>query len=300
MKVAVIMPAFNAEALIGEAISSVVAQTFADWRLVVVDDGSSDGTVSVARSHADRRVQVIETEHRGLPAAARNVGIAASTSDYVAFLDADDVWYPAKLERQVALLEERPDVGVVYCLADGIRDGVRSPVESETPEGDIFERLVHGNPIHNSSVVVRRALLESMGALDEDPRLRGTEDYELWLRLSLVTRFACAYERLVAYRATPGGLGSDPVRMQRGALAALEKVRRLRPDRFAELGSEFARSVAIMTLIGGDARVARRDLAAVVRRSPSDARAWKWLLLSLLGQRLVVRLHVARWRRALR
>jgi cellulose synthase/poly-beta-1,6-N-acetylglucosamine synthase-like glycosyltransferase len=296
VKVAVVMPAYQAAAEIGDAIGSVLNQTVTDWQLVVVDDGSTDETAAVAESFADPRVAVVRREHCGLPAAGRNAGIAASSSELVAFLDADDLWHPEKLRRQLALLRERPDVGLVYTLADALRGDRREAVASATPEGDALAALVLGNPIHNSSVVVRRELLERVGPLDEDPALRGTEDYELWLRLACETAFACVHEPLTTYRRRPGGLGSDATRMERGALVALRKAEARSPGRFADvLDADRRRTLAVLAYLVGEG--SGRELLAAALRQPADPVAWKWVALSLLGRRGVARLRARRWRR---
>ena len=297
-RVAIVMPAFEAEDEIRHAIDSVLAQTYSDWQLIVVDDGSTDGTADVARSVSDPRIAVVTLEHTGLPAAARNAGISATGSEFVAFLDADDVWEPTKLELQVALMDARPEVGLVYSYADHLVDGERRRVDWEPLGDDAFAQLSGGNALYNSTVILRRALLEQFGLLDEDPRLRGTEDYALWLRLAGRTEFACVPERLLLYRVRPDGLGRDGLRMAAGVLIALEKELAASPGRFERLGPTFLREYGIRRFLNGFPGAGRPELLAALRLDRGDPRTLKWLALSLLGRRIVRALVAWKIRRA--
>ena len=151
--VTVVMPAHDASAFIGEAIESVLAQTFEDWELVVVDDGSTDGTAGVVASYDDPRIRLLAIEHSGLPAIARNHALASSDSRHVAFLDADDLWRPHKLARQLAVFDSRPEVGLVHTNFEQLSDGVLEPyvpppqLRASGPE---FDRLAVGHYIANS------------------------------------------------------------------------------------------------------------------------------------------------------
>lgn len=112
-KVSVVIPAFNALRYLPRTVDSALAQSFGDFEVLIVDDESTDGTADWVRTIADRRVRLLEQKNQGA-AAARNAGIRQARGEYIAFLDADDLWEPAKLERQVACLDARPEVGVVY------------------------------------------------------------------------------------------------------------------------------------------------------------------------------------------
>lgn len=239
-------------------------------------------------------MRVVRLPHSGLPAVARNRGVAETTAPYVAFLDADDVWLPAKLVRQVALLDGASDVGVVHCRS--VHDGPAGEVEPELPEtprapGAMFPLLATRNFVHNSAVVVRRDLLQRFGPLDEDPRLRGNEDYDLWLRLAPHTGFACVEQPLLRYRVHERGISSDRVVMGAGAILALEKAQLRDPGLFAGLGADFLRNVGIARCVAGLRGRGRRDLLASLRRQPLSLLAWKWLALSLLPARLIERLR---------
>jgi glycosyltransferase involved in cell wall biosynthesis len=280
--VTVVMPAHDAAAFVGEAIESVLAQTFADWELVVVDDGSTDRTHGVVAAYDDPRIRLIEIEHSGLPAVARNRGLAASESRYVAFLDADDLWRPHKLARQLAVLDSRPEVGLVHTGFEQLRDGVLEPY-LPPPElsgnGPQFERLAVGNYIANSSVLLRRDMLTRHGFFDEDPRLRGTEDFELWLRLSPHTTFAYVEEPLLVYRIHATNLGRGE-QMGLGLVTALEKMEQIQPELVAGMGPSYWRTLGYYRLHFGLEGRGRRELLLALRRDPRDRLAWRWLARS--------------------
>ena len=280
--VTVVMPAYDAAAFIGEAIESVVAQTFTDWKLIVVDDGSTDATPDVVDACEDPRVRLLAIEHSGLPAVARNRGLASSESTHVAFLDADDLWRPRKLELQLAALDSRHDVGLVHTGFEQLREGALEPVvhlPGLTAGGPQFERLAVGNYIANSSVLLRRDLLTRHGAFDEDPRMRGTEDFELWLRLSPHTTFAYVDEPLLVYRVHPGNLGQGR-QMGLGYVTVMEKMEQLYPDRVAGLGVPYWRMLGYHRSYFGLEGRGRRELLRVLRRHPRDRFAWRWLVRS--------------------
>jgi glycosyltransferase involved in cell wall biosynthesis len=280
--VTVVMPAYDAAEFIGESTESVLAQTFSDWELVVVDDGSTDGTSGVVAAYDDPRIRLLTIEHSGLPAVARNCGLAASESRYVAFLDADDLWRPEKLTRQVAVLDSRPELGLVHTGFEQLRDDGLEPYlppAGSTAGGPQFERLAVGNYIANSSVLVRRELLDRYGFFDEDPRLRGTEDFELWLRLSPRTTFGYVAEPLLVYRLHAANLGRGE-QMGLGLVTALEKMERIHPGAVASMGASYWRTLGYYRLHFGLEGRGRRELLLALRRNPRDRLAWRWLARS--------------------
>lgn len=282
--VTVVMPAHDAAPFIGEAIESVLAQTFSDWELIVVDDGSTDGTAEVVSAYDDPRLRLLTIEHTGLPAVARNRGLASSKSPHVAFLDADDLWRPQKLARQLAVVDSRPEVGLVHTNFEQLRDGVLEPIvppSGLTSSGPQFERLAVGNYIANSSVLLRRDLLARHGPFDEDPCLRGTEDFELWLRLSPHTTFAYVDEPLLVYRLHDSNLGQGK-QMGLGYVTVMEKMERLHPDLVAGLGVRYWRMLGYHRCYFGLAGRGRREFLRVLCRDPRDPFARTWLARSFL------------------
>jgi glycosyltransferase involved in cell wall biosynthesis len=186
--VSVVIPCYNAGAYLAEALASVAGQRRPAREVIVIDDRSTDDSVAIAQAHGAR---VLELPANGGAAAARNAGIAAASSDVVAFLDADDYWAPDHLERVVALLDRFPDVGLAFGLERRFGAWTGEDVAYLPPETpvDAFWACLRRNPISNSGVVVRRAELVAIGGYDAG--IRYAEDYDLWLRLSTRTRFAC-------------------------------------------------------------------------------------------------------------
>lgn len=225
--VAVVIPAYNAAAFLPTALQSLQQQTHRPAEVVVVDDGSTDGTAAIAEQHG---ATVIRQSQRG-PGAARNRGIQATRSPLVAFLDADDWFAPAKLGRQVARLVE---LGAMAICADAwiVRgDSVeRSKNEQRIVPGVLtLERLLQANPVICSTVLVRRDALEQAGPFDEDPELIATEDYDLWLRIARREPIAYMAEPLTFYRVHDHSLSAN-ARFLRGVDRIMDKMERVFGD----------------------------------------------------------------------
>jgi glycosyltransferase involved in cell wall biosynthesis len=199
--VSVIVATYNYGRYLAGALDSALGQTFGDFEVLVIDDGSTDDTQEVVlRYLADPRVRYYRTDHVG-QAATKNTGIRLARAPLVAFLDADDLWLPAKLERQVALFRRDPGLGVAYTRRLVIDEHGRE-VAYEHPavhRGRILEAIFRSNGfVCFSSVVVRRAVLDDVGLFDETLPL--AIDYDLWLRVGLRYRFDYVDEPLVKYR----------------------------------------------------------------------------------------------------
>lgn len=206
--VSVVIPTYNRAGVLGEAVTSALHQTAAPLEVVVVDDGSTDDTPSVCRRYP---VVYRRIDNSGGPARPRNVGIRVARGSVIAFLDADDVWLPHKLEAQVAKLQH-PDVGLVYADMEIWEEGRRHEetffAQATPREGDVLVPLLAGNFVPTSTVLVRRRLVEEVGGFDEHPELHGVEDYHLWLRLAARSvRFAFVPHPLARYREVHGSLG---------------------------------------------------------------------------------------------
>lgn len=211
-RVSIIMPAYNAEGFITDAIDSVIAQTFVDWELLIVDDGSTDGTKEVINAyiHKDPRIRYYH-QANGKQGKARNLGIINSTGDYIAFLDADDYWIRTKLETQIAVFEKYCHVALVCTNGYSFeteREDVRSTWCSLSagiigPEQGLHSML-RSNFILNSSVVLRRSVFEKVDYFSEYDKVQAAEDYDLWVRL-LENDFSFYFvdESLTAYRKHP-------------------------------------------------------------------------------------------------
>ena len=228
----VVIPAYNAARFVRRAVESVLAQTAPAAEIFVVDDCSTDGTAEAARA-ADPRVVVVRNAVNLGTAGSRNAGIAAAATGLIAQLDADDVWHPGKLARQLALLDRHPDLvaactdfrsvdpaGVPVGWAGGMLARMRSfgvtptdigPAETRL-DGPVTEAMIRGlSFFHMSSMVVRRTAYDAAGVFD--PAYRGPEDLDMWLRLTRVGRVGFIDEILVTVEARPDSVGHQTVKM---------------------------------------------------------------------------------------
>jgi glycosyltransferase involved in cell wall biosynthesis len=220
MQISVIIPAFNRAYCLGKAIDSVLAQTTPVHEIIVVDDGSTDGTQELVARYKGQ-VDYVWQENRGL-SAARNVGIAKSTGSWLAFLDSDDWWHPEKLTLQVQALENNPDAALVYVdywqyYADGRVD------KAELPEpAALWPRLRYNNPLAaGSTMLVRKAALMEVGTFDES--LRAAEDWDILVRLRVRMPFAHVAQALVYITISDTSLSSDPEVMLSNCEKVLKK-----------------------------------------------------------------------------
>lgn len=249
-KVSIIVPAFNAEATLGATLASLRAQRYPDFEIVVVDDGSTDGTAALVRAIDDPRIRLISQANRGL-AGARNSGIHAARGAYIGLCDADDLWRADKLAAHVRHLDFCPEVGISYSGsaligADGAPLGLaqRPRLSTVSPE-HIFER----NPIGNgSSPVIRRETLRAIAWRPEgeterdwyfDETFRQSEDIECWLRIALTTDWQIAGipGALTYYRINPHGLSAAAGRQYDSWERMVEKLTPLAPAFFAAHGA---------------------------------------------------------------
>ena len=203
--VSVVLPTFNRLRFLRPAIESVYAQTFADWELIIADDGSDLETKQYLQSLTDDpRVKVVWLRHTGRPSMVSNAALLKAAGEYVAFLDSDDLWATRKLERQIETLRARVSCRWSYTAflrVDG--SGNPLPEEAQRPwvphEGDIFEQVVRGRAsIRTPSVLATRQLIAQAGGFNEG--LLSGEDYDLWLRLAFYSEVAIVDEPLVYVR----------------------------------------------------------------------------------------------------
>ena len=184
--VSVVIPTHNRADLIGEAILSVLDQTFENFDVHIIDNGSTDNTKAVIDSFADDRLHYFWQEDSGLPADSRNVGISRSRGEFIAFLDSDDSWLPDKLERQVEAMRANPNCGIVTsnytCAGDHPLNG-KTTLRKKIPTGKVFEKLLRANFICASMAMVRRSALQKAGVFDPNPSICCSEDFDLWLRI---------------------------------------------------------------------------------------------------------------------
>jgi glycosyltransferase involved in cell wall biosynthesis len=268
----IVIPAYNVERYVGDAIASALGQTMREIEVIVVDDGSTDKTAGVAAAFEDPRL-VIKRKPNGGLSSARNAGIAAARGKYIGFLDGDDLWHPTKAERHVTKMEADATIGLSYSYSDYVED-------DGTPTGRILfsklsrpslEQMIRRNHVGNGSApVVRASCFRAVGTFDES--LRSCEDWEMWVRLLRDSRTVALLipEVLTSYRIVATSLSMDFAGFLRGAELAAAKIKAQTPQ------------------VG--ARVVRRGLATCYRIAGTKAlhSGRRSEALRLIGQALAL------------
>ena len=218
-KVSVIVPAYNVGGYIADSLTSLEQQSFRDFEVLIVNDGSTDNTVDIVKQFTERdnRFRLLQKENGGL-ASARNCGIAHAQGEYIALLDSDDIYYPEKLATHVSCLDRSREIGVVYSASRAIRDDGRETfmvLSGKPVKSDPLLALLCKNFIgHGSNAVFRRCIIDEIGGFDEN--LRSSEDLDFWLRVAATRRwqFYRLSEVLCCYRVRPSGLSFDIQQME--------------------------------------------------------------------------------------
>jgi len=290
--ISVIIPAFNAATFVRETIDSVFGQSVQPQEIIVVDDGSTDGTAAILESYGDR-IRVL-SGRRGSAAVARNAGARVAAASWLAFVDADDLWLPDKLEHQLAVAAADERVALVYT--DRYNIGTRG----DLPEiqgsiqplygGDVFlDLLMLGNHITLSSVLVRADVFFELGGFSES--LRNAEDWDLWIRVAERHHIVPCLEPLVRYRLHSGMKSSNPRHMQVARRAVIKRALAL--PRSRQLPATTIRRIEGATALTNASDAARRgarglawqELARSVAAWPFDPDLYKETLRILLRRR---------------
>jgi len=294
--VSVIVPAYNSEGTLDETLGSVRAQSYRLLEIIVIDDGSTDGTAAIAERHADEdaRVRLIRKSNGGV-ASARNRGIDEATGTLIAPVDADDLWHPEKIERQLAVLNSHENVGLVYCWFAKIDEESRiTHLEGRSVyEGDVLADLcLHSIVGNGSTPLMLRSALVAAGGYDESLRARcaqGCEDYKLYLRIAEDYNYALVRAYLVGYRQSHKSMSRDQRQMLRSRDLVMEEIGAARPDLLAQLQRGRARQLRAMishSLADGEHGIARDLLGELIRTAPGDLLRQAALLPRKLAARL--------------
>jgi glycosyltransferase involved in cell wall biosynthesis len=230
-KVSVIIPTYNRAHYICAAVESVLAQTYRNYELIVVDDGSTDNTATLLEPYRDR-LTYLQQPHSGLPAVGRNTGWRVASGEYVAFLDSDDLFMPERLASHVALLDSQPNLALVYSDAEYFTDAgtcVGTRLQGVPPlQGRLFAALLIDCFFAICSVTLRRSCLSRMGGFDQDPAL--IEDYDLWLRMAAEYEFGFVPGIVSRVRFHDQNIsGGTKLPQYLGVLAVLARIAQLHP-----------------------------------------------------------------------
>lgn len=307
-RVSVVIPTFNCATYLPSAIDSVLNQSFNDFEILVVDDGSTDGTIDRLRQYA-KHIHYVYQENAGA-SAARNRALSLSTGEYIAYLDADDVWYPTKLERQIAFLDMNKEYGLVHSdvsVIDEQDEIIHRQFNSETarsvPQGSCMLELLQHSHIQTLTVVERRDCFQKVGGFDD--RIPIAQDYLHWIMIALEGwKFGYIKEPLGKYRWRRGSLMAGRRRL-------LEDYERIYAILLNEttLGSRYGkqaieivekriisvqRDLARVHYAEGHNTMARRRLASLIQQTPLDPTLYLDLLKACLPSFLHVKLRAFR------
>jgi len=199
-EVSIIIPTYNRANSLKKTLVSIINQTYKDYEIIIVSNGSTDNTEDIVNQFHDARIKYIFQEGSGSPASPRNTGIKNSKGNYIAFCDDDDLWLPEKLDKQITFLKNNPEYGLCYTRMKRFNDEFEwvNP-DDETNDSTNSQQLLYRNRTPLSSIIIRKKILESSEFFDEDKKIFGSEDYELLLRLSKKTKFFCLVEYLLLY-----------------------------------------------------------------------------------------------------
>jgi glycosyltransferase involved in cell wall biosynthesis len=300
--VSVIIPAYNAASMIERTIQSVLSQTYPFYEILVIDDGSCDETSDVVSklSADEERITLSQQENQGV-AAARNYGIKHAIGDYIAPLDADDLWFPEKLERQISVMLQSPaTVGLVYAWSVPVSDDARTPnyVPGGMLEGVVFLPLLLGNLMPSASTpLIRRKCFDHVGMYNSDFReldAQGCEDWDLYLRIAEHYEFRVVAQHLVGYWQSAESMSADWKLMDRSYRLLMGWIRKRHPE-IPVIVFRWSKSSYLLYLANGAAR-AQQTAASLWLLSQSTALD-PFMLTNLRLYRMLVKnlLHLV-WR----
>lgn len=233
--ISVIVPVYNAKKTIQETLESVLNQTFSDFELIIINDGSQDSTLEIVKGIPDPRLKVFSYPNSGL-AASRNRGICHSTSEYISFIDADDLWTPDKLEDQLKALQGNPQAAVAYSWTDVIDESsqfVRTGSHL-TVNGEVYPNLLVANVLENgSNPLIRKQALTEVGGFDES--LAAAEDWDMWLRLARRYQFVAVPSPQILYRASAGSMSTNIWKLETACLQVIERAFSQAPESLQHL-----------------------------------------------------------------
>ena len=236
--ISVVIPVYNGEKTIAETIESVLNQSFSNFEIVVINDGSQDSTLDILASIQDPRLKIFSHPNAGL-SASRNRGISQSSGEFIAFLDADDLWTPDKLEAQLTALQENPNAAVAYSWTDFIDETSQflKPGPHFTISGDVYAELLRGNFLANgSNPLIRRQALIKVGSFDVS--FSGVADWELYLRLATHYHFVAVPSPQILYRLSANSMSTNLFKQEADSIQFIEQAYAQAPESLQHLKKE--------------------------------------------------------------
>lgn len=290
-KVSVVIPTYNCDRLLGETINSVLHQTYLDFEVIVVDDGSTDRTAELVNNYG-KNVRYLYQENKG-QGAARNAGMRMSNGVYIAFLDSDDIWLPTKLERQMSVIDSGSNVNFVYCDVEvfehlsGARLFFARQLFKPYQGNNIGSKLLLNNFIFSSTPIVKQKVFEKVGYFDESRLLQGIEDWDMWLRIAANYSLTFLGEPLAKYRVHDrnmvGNGNYDPLKFLKQWIEVIKRATEFAPQVYSSVSPKAISNAYLRTaaklLSKSQNDEARQMLYPAISHSPLS---WKAYLLWLL------------------
>lgn len=291
-QVSVIIPAYNSADYIGAALKSVFSQTFTDYEVIVIDDGSTDTTANIVKTFPG--VKYLSQDHKG-PAAARNLGLTKSSAPLIAFLDADDQWMDDKLEIQTRYMNSHPDVGLLYSDLSTFEEEVVITESYDTYhrkvyQGKVFDKLFLKNFIGTITVMARKECFGRAGYFNEE--ITRSTDWHQWLRIAYYYKVGYINKPLARYRWNKGSISYDSVRAYPDRLWIIGDIISLYPDYFSRKkllvrlaygGGYFRYGYALFQ--AGESRAAAAKWGKSLRNNPLQWKVYLYLLGLLIPGR---------------
>lgn len=293
-EVSVVIPTYNSAHFLGEALQSVFDQTFKDYELIVVDDGSTDETKQIVAEYGDK-IKYIFQENSG-PASAKNNGIRNSVGKYIAFLDADDLWLPTKLEKQVKTFQQSPELAMIFTEHSVFNDrGIYLALIGKRKrliKGDIARNIFLHNGVATPTVIVRKEIFNKIGLFEED--LYMAEDDNMWVRIAANFDVELIDEPLAKYRIHSRSMTADKKKLFEAVLTNVrllsyryegvkERIKNVIPQKLSQV--QF--SVGYDHFENGDFKEARRAFAQGIRCYKWNGRNYLYFLLSLWPKKVI-------------
>ena len=285
--ISVVITAYNAAEFISETLDGIRSQGFRDFEILVVDDGSTDGTAAIVREYTD--VRYVHQANAGQPA-ARNTGIRNALGSYIAFVDADDLWMPDKLEKQMACLGRRPEAAWIYSDALAFHSDSRAIFggvgERKLHEGDILRPLLLSSFIPSATPVVRKSVFSDVGLFDESCDRRIGEDWNMWLRIAAKYPVAVIKEPLALIRIHEGNMTriTDPGVAYRSKRSIMEAAMSRNRDRLIDLRpralANLATDAGIAYIRSNNPAAARGMFSEAIRQVPLDVSTYGYLAMT--------------------